>query len=506
MSVLIDGSRLNCAEVTSVARDKERVELGLDVMERLIASRGVVDAYVRDSRVAYGITTGVGKLCNEVISREQSVELQRNILLSHSCGVGSPLSEEEVRAIMLVRANMFAVGNSGVSPEVVDILVSMLNAGIHPVLPEKGGVGSGGSISIGAHLAMAITGNGEAIVDGQRMPSRKALESKGLKPVVLGPKDALCLLNGTHAMCGIGSLAVHDLWNAVKSAEIAAAMSLEALSGNVGPFEQVISDAKRHPGQRDAARNIRRMLEGSGLYTRAPVRVQDAYSFRCLPQNHGAAREVLSFCQTLLEREMNSASDNPLVFPEEQRIISCGNFHGEIPAMALDFLAMAAVVVANLSERRISRMVDPQSSNLPAFLVHQSGLNSGFMIPQYIAASLVSEMKLLASPVSIDSIPTSGGQEDIVSNGTIAARKAREVVEDLNSIVGIELLSAAQAMDLSGRKDFGKGTWAAYRCVREHIKPLIGDRFMEPDILSATRLVSSGTIVRETERVVGVLD
>lgn len=507
MSILISGSELTCHDVVSVARNNEQVQLAPEAKSRIRASKHVVEKYVAESKVAYGITTGVGKLCNTLVSKEQAVQLQKNIALSHACGIGAPLSIAQTRAIMLIRANMLATGYSGVSLEIVAMLASMLNAGIHPILPEKGGVGSSGSLSIGAHLALAISGNGEVVVENQRIPAAEAMQRKGLTPLILQTKEALSLINGTHAMCGIGSLLISDMWDAIRSLEIAAAISLEALHGNTAAFDKRLNETKRHPQQQAASRNITRLVAGSALYTTIkPRNVQDAYSHRCLPQVHGGTRDLLAFAQLLLEREMNSAADNPLVFADDEVILSGGNFHGQIPAIALDNIAIACAVIARLAERRISRMVDPQSSSLPAFLAPNSGLNSGLMIPQYIAASLVSEIKLLANPASVDSIPTSGGQEDVVSNGTIAANKARLAVNNLQTIIGIELICAAQAMYLSGRQELGKGSEAAYHCIRKSIEPLQEDRFQEPDIIAATQLVASGALIREVERVIGKLE
>ena len=506
MTILINGSKLTCNDIVHVARNSEKVALDSAVKSKINNSREVVEKYAKENKVAYGITTGVGKLCNELISREQAAQLQKNISLSHACGVGEPLSEEETRAIMITRVNMLSVGYSGISPNVVEMLVSMLNEGISPVLPRKGGVGSSGSLSIGAYIAQCISGIGNVMMEGAKVHAGEALHKKGLTPLVLQTKDCLSLINGTHSMCGIGSLAIHDLYLTIKASEIAASMSLEALYGNTAAFDKRINEAKCHPGQQVVGRNIIRMIEGSTLYKLKPRSVQDAYSYRCLPQVNGGARDLLDFAQLLIEREINSASDNPLVFADDDVILSCGNFHGEIPAIALDNTAIACAVIANLSERRISRMVDPQCSGLPAFLTPNSGLNSGLMIPQYIAASLVSEIKLMANPVCIDSIPTSGGQEDVVSNGTIAANKARTAVSNLQTIIGIELLCAAQALDLSGRQDLGRGTSAAYNCIRQHIEQLKEDRFLEPDIMAATELVASGEIVKETEKHIGSLE
>lgn len=506
MAIKLTGKTLTCDEVYRVARHGEKVELSQEAVERINEGRKVVQHYIDESKVAYGVTTGVGKLMNTIIPAADAAELQKNLSVSHACGVGTPLSVEEARAIMVIRANIFCLGHSGIRLSTVEFLLGMLNAGITPLLPKKGGVGSSGSLSIGAHLAMAMRGENEVMLGGKKQPSRQALESKGLTPVVFEAKECLSMINGTHAMCGVGVLALGDLRIAIKSAEIAAALSLEALEGNTAAFDPRLNSAKNHPGQKAAAENMLHMIEGSELFTLKKRNVQDAYSLRCLPQVHGAARDLLDFVAMMLEREINAAADNPLVFVEENEILSGGNFHGQPAAIALDNLAMACATVAKISERRISRLTDPQSSGLPAFLVEGSGLNSGMMIPQYVAANLAAEIKLAAIPASIDTIPTSGGQEDVISNGTIAANQAREAVDNMQIIVGIELMCAAQAIELSGRKNLGKGAQAAYQAIRQAVTKLEGDRFMEPDIMKATELVTSGSLVRDTEAKAGALN
>lgn len=502
---MIGLGHLTCHDIERVARRGEHVGFTEEAMQRIKDSRGVVDRYVEESRIAYGITTGVGKLCNTIISSDQAQQLQTNISRSHACGIGDPLSEEETRSILLVRLNQFALGYSGISWDVVQTMMEMLNLGLHPVLPRGGGVGSSGSLSTGAHMALAMTGEGRIVYKGEELPATEAFKKAGLQPVVLGTKECLSLINGTHVMCGIGALAVSDLWTAIRSSEICAAVSLEALIGNTAAFDIRVQQSKAHKGQIDSANNILCLIEGSELYHLEPANVQDAYAYRCTPQVMGGARELLDHAQEMLENEINSAADNPIVLSDADLILSCGNFHGQVAGLALDLVAMAAAVVAKISERRISRMVDPQSSGLPAFLVEASGINSGFMIPQYIAASLTSEIKLLANPAATDSIPTSGGQEDVVSNGTISANKARQAAGHLFHILGIEALCAAQAMDLSGRRQLGKGTQAAYASIRGKVDKYVEDRIMEPDILAATRLIETGTLIQDTEEVIGIL-
>ncbi len=505
MSIVIGNKDLTCNDVLKVARFKEKVELAEEAEKRILKSRELVEEYVKEGKIAYGVTTGVGKLCNTYVSPKQAEELQVNLSRSHACGVGEPLLEEEARAIMLIRLNTFSLGYSGVTIELVEMLINMLNNGVTPFLPRKAGNGSGGSLSICANLALCVRGEGRAFYQGQEMESKKALEMAGLKPIVLKAKECLCLINGTHTACGIAALAYCDLLNAVKAAEITAAINLEAISGNTAAFDERINNAKRHKGQRDAAKNINLMLTDSAIYNMKHKSVQDAYSFRCLPQIHGGVREMLDGVKYELENEINSASDNPQTLVDDKLIFSCGNFNGQLLSMFTDNLALACSVLAKITERRIARMVDPQCTGLPDFLIENSGVNSGYMIPQYVAANMEAEIKLLANPVSSDSTPVSGGQEDVNSNVTISANKARDAVDDMNTMLGVELIVAAQALELSKREDLGKGTIAAVKKIRSIVPSLESDRWLEPEIVACAKLVQSGEYVAAVEEAVGKL-
>ncbi|HXF82607.1 MAG TPA: histidine ammonia-lyase, partial [bacterium] len=436
------GDALTIADVVAVARERAPVALSSRARAKMAASRAVVERLVREGAVVYGITTGVGELADVRISPAQSAALQVNIVRSHSAGVGEPLPDEVVRAMMLLRAHALALGYSGVREEPVALLLAMLNQGLHPVVPAQGSVGASGDLAPLAHLALTLIGEGE-IRDaaGTVRPARAALAAAGLQPVVLAAKEGIALVNGTQLMTACGVLALHDAQLAAVCADIAGAMSCEALQALAGAFDPALHAVRPHPGQQASASNLRRLLAGSGMVsTPAPGRVQDAYALRCIPQVHGAARDALAYVRSTLETELNAATDNPLVFPDTGRVLSGGNFHGQPVALALDVLAVAVSALASIAERRIERLVNPHLSGLPAFLTPDGGVHSGLMLAQYAAAALVSENKVLAHPASVDSIPTSANQEDHVSMGSTAARKALTVVGHVQQVVGIELV------------------------------------------------------------------
>jgi len=509
-SVRVDGRSLTVEAVVAVARGGALVEISPEAMRRVADSRVVVDSSVARSRVVYGVTTGFGKFSDVVIGPHQVEALQRNLILSHSAGVGRPIDEEVVRGIMLLRINALCKGYSGVRPETLMTLVEMLNRRVHPVVPEKGSLGASGDLAPLAHLCAVMIGAGEAFYRGRRMSGMEAMRAAGISPVVLQAKEGLALINGTQAMSAFGCLAVSDAEVLAKTADIAAALSVEALRGIPAAFSERLIGVRPHPGAIRSAANLRRLVQGSGL-TSAPgeVRVQDAYALRCAPQVHGASRDAISHVRTVLEIEINSATDNPLIFPdapEGEDILSGGNFHGEPVALAMDYLGMAVAELANISERRIERLVNPALSGLPAFLVRKGGLNSGFMLVQYTAAALVSENKVLAHPASVDSIPSSANQEDHVSMGTIAARKAVEIAWNTSHVLAAELLTAAQAVEFCDPERLGRGTGAAYEVIRSHVPRLDEDRPMGPDIATAEELVRTGKVLRAVEAAVGPLD
>lgn len=496
----IDGESLTLEALEAVARGGQNgVRLAAAARERMLRSRAVVERAVESGEVVYGVTTGFGRLSDVAIPRERIAELQLNLIRSHACGVGPPLPREEVRAIMLLRANVLARGFSGVRPGIVDLLLGLLERGVHPVIPEQGSVGASGDLAPLSHLALVLVGEGEAEVGGARMPGGEALRRVGLEPLVLQAKEGLALNNGTQVMTGIGALALLAAERAVEAAEVAGAMSLEGLRGTPDAFHPALQRARPHPGQAASAGRLRALLRGSEIresHRHNDPRVQDAYALRCMPQVHGAARAALAYVRSVLEVEANSATDNPLIFPDEEggRVISGGNFHGQPVAQVLDLLAIALADLASISERRIERLVNPDLSDLPAFLTPEPGVNSGMMLAQITAAALVSEAKVLAHPASVDSIPTGASKEDHVSMGLTSARKARQVVRNVETVLGIELMCAAQALEFLRPLRPGVGVMRAYERVRERIAPLERDRVLSPDIEAATELVRSGEL------------
>jgi histidine ammonia-lyase len=497
-TVLIDGQSLSIKQVALAARYGSKVELSAEAAKKINASRSVVDRCVDENLVRYGITTGFGKFCDVVISKEENALLQRNLIMSHSCGVGDPFAEEIVRAMVLLRANALAVGFSGIRLQTVRALLAMLNAGIVPVVPEKGSLGSSGDLVPLSHMVLVLLGMGEATYRGRRMGGAEALAAAGLAPVELAAKEGLALINGTQAMTAVGALACFDARKLLRTAELAAALTTQALHGIVEAFDPRLHELRGQAGQIASACALRAFLSGSAMTThQGEERVQDAYALRCVPQVHGASRDAIEYCSLVVERELNAVTDNPIIFPDGD-IISGGNFHGQPVALAMDFLGIALAELANISERRIERLVNPSLSNgLPAFLSSNGGLNSGFMILQYTAASLVSENKILAHPASVDSIPSSANQEDHVSMGTIAARKARSILENLRRVLAIEILSACQAVDLrGGPARLSPSTAAAYRLVRSTVPTLGPDRVMYPDIDAVLALVTEGSLLR----------
>ncbi len=511
-TIVIDGCKASIKDVVLAARYGATVRLDETASERINASRAVVEKCVDESLVRYGITTGFGKFCDIVITKNDNAALQKNLIMSHAVGVGSPLPLEVARAMVFLRANALAVGNSGARLSTVRSLVDMLNADVVPMIPEKGSLGASGDLAPLSHMALALCGMGEAFYRGKRMPADEALKAAGLKPVELSAKEGLALINGTQCMTAVGALAAFDGWKLARTADLAAALTFQALRGITDAYDPRVHEARGQVGQIECAANMRALLEGSDCVTRqGQERVQDAYSLRCVPQIHGASRDALGYVYDVVSRELNAVTDNPLIFinsddPSGGDIISGGNFHGQPVALAMDFLGIAAAEYANVSERRIERLVNPALSNgLPAFLVKDGGLNSGFMIMQYTAAALVSENKVLAHPASVDSIPSSGNQEDHVSMGTIAARKARDIIYNARNVVTLELLAACQAIDLrDGPAALSPATAAAYRVIRSAVPMVEKDRIMYRDIEQIYALVADGAILRAAEEILGL--
>lgn len=500
-AIQIDGEHLTLEDLYRIVFEGTQAELAPAARGRMNASRAVIERLTETESTVYGVNTGFGKMASTRISHDEIRHLQLNLVRSHACGVGPPLGEPATRAMLALRANAIAKGFSGVRPLVAETLLEMLNRGVHPVVPSQGSVGASGDLAPLAHLAQAAIGEGEAISQGRRMPGAEALRNAGIAPLVLGAKEGLALLNGTQAMLSLLTLALREAENAVETADVATALSLDALRGSPSAYDPRIAQVRPHPGQTVTARNIERLNRGSEIREshRSPTndpRVQDPYSLRCAPQVHGAVRDALAHIRTTLTIEMNSATDNPLVFAgsgaDSGEVISGGNFHGQSLAMAADQMAIAITTLGGISERRIEQMTNPQTSQLPAFLVREAGLNSGFMILQVTAAALASEMKTLAVPHSVDSIPTSANQEDYVSMGMGAARRLEPLLSNLRHILAIELLAACQGIDFLAPLKPGRETLKAYEIVRA-ISPRVDvDRSLAPDIEAVARAVGDG--------------
>jgi histidine ammonia-lyase len=519
-TILIDGNKLTLEDVEQIACNYAPVALSKQAVEQLTRSRKVVDKVVQSGQAIYGVTTGFGKFKDVFIKPEDSNKLQRNLLLSHAAGVGPLFDTKVVRAAMLLRANALAKGYSGIRVEVVELLLQCLNKRVHPLIPQQGSLGASGDLAPLAHLALVLIGEGKAEYAGQILTGKAALAAAQLSPLNLGAKEGLALLNGTQIMSALGTLIVLEAERLTKLADIIGAMSLEAQLGSAKAFKENIQRVRPHPGQAASAANLRELLKDSAIvksHADCPM-VQDAYSLRCMPQVHGASRQALQHAREVFQIEINSATDNPLVFEDE--ILTGGNFHGQPLAIVLDYLAVAVSELANISERRTERLVNPALSNgLPPFLTKYGGLNSGFMIAQYTAAALVSENKSLAHPASVDSIPTSANQEDHVSMGVTAGRKTAAILENVQSVLAIELLCAAQGLDFRMHDDKvrsnscehsllqpGPGVLAAYEVVRQHIQFLEYDRELHLDISLAQELIRSGTLLTAVEKAIGTLN
>ena len=506
---LIDGNSLTLQDVANAARKNYKVDLTDAAVGRIEKSREYVDRLVQEEKVVYGITTGFGEFSKVHISKDKTEALQKNLIVSHSCGVGKHLPEETVRAVMLLRANALSKGFSGIRLQTIRALLEMLNKGVHPAIPEKGSLGASGDLAPLSHMVLPLLGLGEAYYSGELLSGGEAMKRAGITPVALTSKEGLALINGTQVMTGIGALTVYDSLNLLKLFDISAALTMEALNGVTDAYIKDIHEIRPHQGQMDAAANMLQILGGSQRTTKqGEVRVQDAYSLRCVPQIHGASKDAVQYVRGKVEIEINSVTDNPIILAEKDMAISGGNFHGQPMALTFDFLGIALAELANVSERRIERLVNPQLSGLVPFLTEQGGLHSGFMIAQYSAAALVSENKVLAHPASVDSIPSSANQEDHVSMGTIASRKAREIYYNASRVLVIELLAAAQAIDLNAKdkgKKLGAGTQAAYDEIRKVVQKVSDDREMYIDFNKLAEVIDTNTIVQAVEKAVGVL-
>jgi histidine ammonia-lyase len=494
----LDGRSLSLEEIASVALDGGLVAIAGDAYPRMEASRGVVEGVVSRGETAYGINTGFGKLSEVRIGPGQLEALQRNLVRSHACGIGEPLPEDEVRAMLLLRANVLAKGLSGVRPLVVNTLVAMLNAGVHPVIPARGSVGASGDLAPLAHLALTLIGEGEVFYSGERMPASAALQRAGIAPLTLAAKEGLALLNGTQAMAGVGGLAIARALRVVELFDLAGAMSLEALRGTPAAFDARIHEARPHAGQIAAAAHLRALLEESEIresHRHGDPRVQDAYCLRCMPQVHGAARGALAHVREVIEVEAGSATDNPLIFSEGDygEILSGGNFHGAPLALALDYAAIALTDLMSISERRIDRLINPDiNEGLPAFLSPDAGVSSGLMIAHVAAAALLNEAKVLSHPSSVDSVPTSGGKEDHVSMGMTGALKLRQVVANAEYVLAMELMAAAQGLEYRLPLKPAREVARAAAVVRAVSPTLKEDRVLAGEIEALAKAVRAG--------------
>lgn len=503
----LTGNEITLRQIVNIARQGAKVSLSPLAEENIRKSRRVVDALVRDSKVVYGVTTGFGMFSETFIEKQFTNSLQKNLIVSHAVGAGDNFPDEVVRAAMALRVNNFAKGYSGIRYETVKTLIDMLNAGVTPVVPEKGSLGASGDLVPLAHMVLPLLGLGQARYKGETLSGAEAMKAAGIPTQELTQKEGLALINGTQFMTAVGALAVYDAIELLKVADIAAAMSFEAQNGITDALDERMHAIRPHKGQLDSARLVAALLKNSKNVTKqGEVRVQDAYSLRCTPQVHGASKDAVNYVKSKVEIEINSVTDNPVVFSDSGEAISGGNFHGQPVALAFDFLGIALAEIADVAERRIERMVNSALSGLPSFLVEHGGVNSGFMIVQYTAAALVSENKVLAHPASVDSIPSSANQEDHVSMGTIAARKAGEILKNVRRVLAIELMCACQAIDLRGDKGLGVGTQAAYDCVRRVVPFLTEDRPLYGDINLSEKLIEDGSLVAAVENAAGKME
>lgn len=510
MELVLSSKRITLEDLINVTRRGYKVSISEEAYEKIDKARALVDKYVEDGKVSYGITTGFGKFAEVSISKEQTGQLQKNIVMSHSCSVGNPLPIDIARGVVLLRAINLAKGYSGARRIVVEKLVELLNKEVTPWIPEKGSVGSSGDLSPLAHMSLVLIGLGKAYYKGELLEAKDALAKAGIEPISsLSSKEGLALTNGTQALTSTGAHVLYDAINLSKHLDIAASLTMESLHGIIDAYDPRISEVREHTGQINTAENMRKILSGSKNVTKQGVeRVQDSYVLRCIPQIHGASKDTLEYVKKKVEIEINAVTDNPIIFVDTDEVISGGNFHGQPMALPFDFLGIALSEMANVSERRIEKMVNPAINHgLPAFLVEDGGLNSGFMIVQYSAAALVSENKVLAHPASVDSIPTSANQEDHVSMGSIAAKKSKDIFENVRKVIGMELITACQAIELKGAKaNLSPATKAAYEEIRKIIPHVDVDRPMYIDIHAAEDIIKTNKIVENVEKVTGELN
>ena len=505
-NITLTGNTLTLEDLVEVSRHKARVELSQEARQNVITSRAIVEDIVAKDKVVYGITTGFGEFSKVKICQEDCAQLQENLIRSHACGYGMYFTTDIVRAVMLTRANALSKGYSGIKLETLETLIAMLNKEVHPLIPEKGSLGASGDLAPLSHMVLPMLGLGEAEYQGLHMSGKEAMDKAGIPIIKLDAKEGLALINGTQVLTSTGALAVYDAEALIKLSDITAALTMEALRGITDAFDPRIHIIRNQRGQIVTAKNMLRLLEGSTYTTRqGELRVQDAYSLRCIPQVHGASKDTVAYVKSIVELELNAVTDNPIV-TREGDIISGGNFHGEPMAVVFDFLGIGAAEIASISERRLERLINPQLNDLPAFLTTDGGISSGFMITQYAAAALVSENKILAHPASVDSIPSSANQEDIVSMGTIAARTARDIIDNVKRVITTELMAACQAIDFRANDGFklGVGTQPAYDVIRREIKFMERDNDIEmyKELDKITALITSREILETVEKAV----
>ena len=503
-TIILTGNTLTLEQVAQICRFGAPVAISEDAKRLILESREVVEKIVAEDRVVYGITTGFGKFSDVVITGEECKTLQKNLIITHAVGAGEAFANEISRGIILLRINNLAKGFSGARIETVQTMIDMLNKGVTPIVPQKGSLGASGDLAPLSHMVLPMLGLGKAEYQGEIMDGAEAMKKAGIPTIELTAKEGLALINGTQVMTAVGALTVYDALDLLKTADIAAAMSFEAHYGVTDAMNPKIHEIRPHQGQMDTARIMLQLLEGSKNTTRqGEIRVQDGYSLRCVPQIHGASKDAINFVKTKVDIEINAVTDNPIILKETEEAISGGNFHGQPMALPFDFLSIAIAELANVSERRIERMVNPAISGLPAFLTKDGGLNSGFMIVQYSAAALVSENKCMAHPASVDSIPSSANQEDHVSMGTIGARKAKEILGNARRVLSMELMCACQAIDLRGDKGMAPATQAAYNSIRAKVTTLEEDRALYGDIEACESVLIDGSLVASVEKAAG---
>lgn len=495
--ILMNGMDLTLEQVEEVARKYRQVRLAEEAVLNVEASRKQVEELIEEGQVVYGVTTGIGKFCDRFISCDVTADLQRNIIRSHATAVGEPLREDQVRAAMLLRANSLARGCSGIKLSTLETLLEMLNKRVHPVIPSKGSLGASGDLAPLSHMVLAMMGEGEVVYNGTRMEAAEALARAGITPVVLGAKEGLALINGTQIMSAIGTLLLLDGERLAQMCDAVSALTLEALRGITDAFHPSIHRLRPHPGQVKVAANMLSLLADSAFTTKpGERRVQDPYSLRCIPQVHGATRDALAHVRRVLETEINSVTDNPLLFRDEGTVRSGGNFHGQPLALAFDYLGCALAELGSISERRTEQLLNPALSGLPAFLSVNGGINSGFMLAHYTAAALVSESKVFASPASVDSIPTSANQEDHVSMGANAVRKALTILDNSLRVLSVEYLCAAQGVEMTGVSGpHGAGTDIVYKTLRKHVPAMNVDRILYRDMEASYRVLKEGELL-----------